>query len=76
MSDTRDYTTNLHMVLPKYTETRDIGDINSNMEILDTAVAAKLAKNQGAGNAGKFMVVNSSGEIVPSSVPFASGVSF
>ena len=76
MPDTRNYTTNLHLVLPKYTETRDIGDINDKMQILDTAVASRLEANQGSENAGYFMVVNSSGEIVPTPVPLANGVIF
>lgn len=70
------YTTNLNLSKPDYTDARDIGVINANMETLDTQVAARLPKNQGAANAGKFMVVNSAGELVPTSVPLANGVLF
>lgn len=42
----------------------------------ETINANKLDANQGAVNAGKFMVVNSSGTVVPTTVPFANEVSF
>lgn len=68
------YTTNLNMKKPDYSDPRDIKDINDNMDILDSAI--RNLQNKGSGNAGKFMVVNNSGDVVPTTVPFANGVNF
>lgn len=38
-------TPNLHLVKPDYDETVDVGTLNSNMELLDTAVAARALKS-------------------------------
>jgi hypothetical protein len=74
--DETSWTPNLNLQLPAYSDERDIGVINDNMTIVDTAVTARLKINQGAANAGKFMVVNNSGNVVPTTVPFANGGSF
>ena len=65
-------TTNLHLQKPEYTDPRDIAVINGNMDILDDA----LMTTQGVAHAGEFMVVDSSGAIVPTPVALANGVSF
>ena len=63
-------TTNLDLVKPAYGDTVDVMDINDNMDKID---AGTVMKNQGAGNAGKFLIVNSSGIVTPTTVPFANG---
>jgi hypothetical protein len=68
-------TANIGLNLPAGTDAANIPLIyNENMEIIDLQIAQ--IKNKGASNAGKFMVVDSSGNVVPTTVPFANGVSF
>lgn len=43
---------------------------------METLIAGKLAKNQGASNAGLFMKVNTDGELIPSAVPDPTGLVF
>ena len=38
------YTTNLNLKKPAYSDTRDIGDINNNMDLIDTAVNGRKTK--------------------------------
>ena len=40
---------------------------------IDTLIAGKLAKNQGASNAGLFMKINTDGELIPGPVPDPTG---
>lgn len=69
-----EHTEHLGLNKPEYTDTRDIKDINDNMDALDTAI--HNLQNKGSGNAGKFMIVDSSGNVVPVTVPFANGGSY
>lgn len=43
-------TTNLHLIKPGYNETADVADTNTNMDIIDTAVAGKAAKSEAVKN--------------------------
>ena len=70
------YTSQYNLKKPDGTDYYSVTDQNENMDKIDAALAAKLDTNQGSGNSGKFMVVNSAGNIVPTTVPFANGVSF
>jgi hypothetical protein len=69
-------TTTVHLELekPEQTDVRDISVINGNMDIIDMEIYN--LKNKGLENAGKFLIVNSDGDVVPTTVPFANGVSF
>lgn len=67
------HTTELGLNKPELTDYRDITKLNENMDTLEDGVVLRF---QGTANAGKFMVVNSSGYIAPVTVPFALGVSF
>lgn len=40
---------------------------------METLIAGKLAKNQGSANVGKFMKVNTNGELIPSTIPDPTG---
>lgn len=64
----------LGLVKPDLTDVRDISVINGNMDTLDTTI--HNLQNKGSANAGKFLIVNSEGDVVPTTVPFANGVSF
>lgn len=70
------YTSRYNLKKPDGTDYYSVSDQNENMDKIDTALAAKLDTNQGSGNAGKFLVVNNDGNVVPTTVPFANGVSF
>ena len=64
-------TTNLGLGLPTYDDAADIPEIyNENMQRID---AGAVIKNQGIGNAGKFLIVGNDGAVVPTTVPFANG---
>jgi len=65
------YTSHLNLKKPEYTDTRDIEDIDDNMDAIDSAIWG--LQNVGSPNAGKFMVVDNSGNVVPTTVPFANG---
>lgn len=67
-------TANLGLVKPDLTDTRDITVINGNMDTIDTAI--HNLQNKGSANKGKFLIVNNDGDVVPTTVPFANGVSF
>ena len=67
-------TANLGLVKPDLTDIRDITVINGNMDTIDTAI--RNLQNKGSANAGKFLIVNNDGDVVPTTVPFANGVSF
>jgi hypothetical protein len=71
MATTTEY---LGLVKPDLTDVRDISVINGNMDTLDTTI--HNLQNKGSVNAGKFLIVNSDGDVVPTTVPFANGVSF
>lgn len=47
-----EYTTNLHLKKPQYTDFSDVADLNSNMDTLDTAVAGKGVVNSVCGKTG------------------------
>ena len=67
------YTTNLNLKKPEYTDTKDIGDINDNMDIIDEALAAALPAVTSSDN-GKFLRVVE-GEWAAASIANANGVS-
>ena len=67
-------TTHLELEKPEYTDTAYISTINGNMDTIDTEIYN--LKNKGSANAGKFLIVSSNGDVVPTTVPFANGVSF
>lgn len=46
------------------------------MSVFEAGMAEKIDIDQGVGNAGKFLVVGNDGNVVPTTVPFANGVSF
>jgi len=70
------YTSRYNLKKPAENENYSVQDQNGNMDLIDSALVAKLDSNQGTTNAGKFLIVNSSGVVVPTTVPFANGVSF
>ena len=64
-------TTNLGLNQLEYSDMAEIPTIyNADMQKIDAGV---VLKNQGSENAGKFMVVNNSGIVTPTTVPFANG---
>ena len=68
------YTTNLNLKKPEYTDTADIADLNDNFDIIDEALEAVLPEVTDADN-GKFLRVVE-GEWVASTVASASGGSY
>ena len=50
------YTTNLNLKKPEYTDTADIADLNSNFDTIDAALAAALPSVTSSDN-GKFLRV-------------------
>ena len=68
------YTTNLNLKKPEYTDTADIEDLNDNFDIIDEALEAVLPEVTAADN-GKFLRVVE-GEWVASTVASASGGSY
>lgn len=68
------YTTNLHMKKPEYTDTKDIADLNDNFDIIDEALEAVLPEVTAADN-GKFLRVVE-GEWTAATVASASGGSY
>ena len=68
------YTTNLHMTKPEYTDTKDIEDLNENFDIIDEALEAVLPEVTTADN-GKFLRVVE-GEWTASAIASASGGSY
>ena len=70
------YTSQYNLKKPDGTDYYSVSDQNENMDKIDAALTAKMDTNQGSGNSGKFMVVNSEGNVVPTTVPFANGASF
>lgn len=65
------YTTNLHMKKPEYTDTKDIMDLNDNFDIIDEALEAVLPEVTASDN-GKFLRVVE-GEWTAATVASASG---
>lgn len=70
------YTDRYNLKKPDDNEQYDVGDQNGNMDKIETALCNKVDTNQGAANAGKFLIVDGTGAVVPTTVPFANGVSF
>ena len=68
------YTTNLNLKKPDLTDAASISDINSNMDILDDALAAVLPTVTSTDN-GKFLRVVD-GKWAKSAIANASGGSF
>ena len=66
-------TTNLGLKKPASSDYADIGDINDNMDLIDAGV---VLLDQGVANAGKFMIVDSSGKVAATTVPLANGGEF
>ena len=50
--------------------------VDPNAYVSQAQWATKLNINQGSANAGKFMIVDSNGDVVPTTVPFANGEDF
>lgn len=68
------YTTNLNLIKPELTDAASISDINSNMDTIDSALAAVLPAVTSSDN-GKFLrVVN--GAWAAAAIANASGGSF
>ena len=65
------YTTNLNLKKPEYTDTADIQDLNDNFDTIDAALAAALPPVTSSDN-GKFLRVVS-GEWAAATVASASG---
>ena len=68
------YTENLHLKKPEYSDTKDIQDMNDNFDIIDEALEAVLPEVTAADN-GKFLRVVE-GEWTASTVASASGGSY
>ena len=68
------YTTNLNLKKPEYTDTADIEDLNDNFDIIDEALEAVLPEVTAADN-GKFLRVVE-GEWTAATVASASGGSY
>ena len=67
-------TTNLLLNKPAGSDLANIpGIYNDNMDKIDAGV---VLKQQSASDSGKFLVINSSGVVTPTTVPSANGVSF
>ena len=68
------YTTNLNLKKPEYTDTADIQDLNDNFDAIDEALAAALPTVTSSDN-GKFLRVVE-GEWAAATVASASGGSY
>ena len=68
------YTTNLNLKKPEYTDTADIKDLNDNFDTIDEALAAALPAVTSSDN-GKFLRVVE-GEWAAATVASASGGSY
>lgn len=67
------YTTNLNLKKPEYSDTADIEDLNDNFDAIDSALSAVLPTVTSSDN-GKFLRVVS-GEWAAATVANANGVS-